>query len=120
MQAIDTFGGSSSAAYGVNNAGVIVGSAQTSFGPSHAFTLSGGVMSDLLTLGGSGSVAYAINDAGEVVGYSNIPSPSIQPYHAFIWSSATGMLDMGTLNGSARSIAESINNAGQAVGYSYF
>jgi probable HAF family extracellular repeat protein len=118
MQAIDTLGGSSSTAYAVNNAGTIVGSAQNASGVSHAYTLSGGVMSDLSTLGGPTSVAYGINDGGEVVGSSDIVAASGQPFHAFIWSSAAGMVDMGALGGSTRSVAFDINNAGQAVGYS--
>ena len=35
--------------------------------------------------------------------------------HAFFWSSATGMQDLGSLGGS--SYANAINNAGQVVGY---
>jgi len=53
--------------------------------------------------------AWGINDAGQVVGYSS--------GYAFLWDSTNGMIDLGTLGGSA-STAYGINDAGQVVGYS--
>jgi probable HAF family extracellular repeat protein len=41
-----------------------------------------------------------------------------QKQHAFIWSSATGMQDIGTLGGDS-SYATGINDRGQVVGWSY-
>src|SRR5690242_9077683 len=52
---------------------------------------------DLGTLGGSLATPYCVNNAGQVVGYSNLASGIP---HGFFWSSATGMVDMGTLVGS--------------------
>lgn len=39
-------------------------------------------------------------------------------YHAFVWTAATGLKDIGTLGGSS-SFATAINNDGTVVGYSY-
>jgi probable HAF family extracellular repeat protein len=105
------------AAYGIDNAGRIVGTAQTSAGASHAFLSSGGVVTDLGTLGGTNSFAYDLNEAGVVVGHANTPSSNAsRPFHAFRWTSAGGMQDLGTLGG-ARSIAYGVNASGQIVGY---
>ncbi|HEX8286252.1 MAG TPA: Calx-beta domain-containing protein [Pyrinomonadaceae bacterium] len=105
------------AAYGINNAGHIVGTAQTSAGASHAFLSSGGVVTDLATLGGTNSFAYDVNDSDVVVGLANIPSNNAsRPFHAFRWTSAGGIKDLGTLGG-ALSLAYGINASGHIVGY---
>ena len=44
---LGTLGGSYSVAYGINNAGTIVGNRTTSDGVTHAFSPGGGVMTDL-------------------------------------------------------------------------
>src|SRR5215813_10448353 len=67
---LGTFGGSTSFARGINDAGQVVGfSEKTGNTPTHAFlwTASAGMV-DLGTLGGSDSQAQAINNAGQVVG----------------------------------------------------
>ena len=57
-------------AYGINDAGQVVGSSGTAL---HAFITgpNGMGMRDLGTLGGVGSDAYGINDTGQVVGRSS-------------------------------------------------
>src|SRR5215213_4956660 len=68
----------------------------------------------LPTLGGTSTSAADINDAGEVVGWSYTAAGQ---QHAFLWTPAGGMQDLGTLGGGSSSAA-SINEAGQIVGTS--
>jgi probable HAF family extracellular repeat protein len=58
---------SGSEAYGINNAGQVVGWAGTASGEQHAFLYSAGVMTDLGSLGGGFSIAHDINNSGQVV-----------------------------------------------------
>lgn len=64
-----------SAAYGINTNGDVVGSSVVSSAsgvPSHAFLYHGGTMTDLSTLSGdTNSSANSINDAGQIVGSSD-------------------------------------------------
>ncbi len=63
-----------SQANGINNNGQIVGSSTTS-GAYHAFSYSGGTMTDLGTLTGTAySPAHGINNQGQIVGVSRIHS----------------------------------------------
>jgi probable HAF family extracellular repeat protein len=71
-------------------------------------------LTDLGSLGGTSS-ASAVNAAGEVVG-SSITTDS-QVTHAFYWTPASGMVDMGTLGGN-ESQAYGVNVAGLIVGSS--
>lgn len=118
-QNLGTFGGNiRSAAFDINNAGQVVGFANTADEQTRAFlwTESAG-MKNLGTLGYY-SFATSINDVGQVVGYSD---PTDVPTRAFLWSENTGMINLGTLGGdNSYSYAYGINNAGQVVGNSVF
>jgi probable HAF family extracellular repeat protein len=119
MTDIGTLGGSdlTSVAYGVNNAGQVVGSSTLTNGSGtcHAFLYSGSVMADLGTLGGSDSEAWGVNNSGQVVGDASTAGGAA---HAFLYSGGV-MTDLGTLGGNyseADSEALGINDAGQIVG----
>ena len=74
---------------------------------------------DLGTLGGSDSRVQgnkAMNAGGSVVGASEIRLDT-NTLHAFWWTLAGGMLDLGTLGGGY-SIPAAVNDSDQVVGYS--
>jgi probable HAF family extracellular repeat protein len=108
---LGTLGGSVSAAFGVNDAGQVVGFASKAVG-FHAFLWdSQNGMQDLGALrGGSASIAHGINGSGLVVGESFY----FNEWHAFVWDSMNGMRDIG--GSSFRSNAVGVNDAGQVVG----
>lgn len=118
-----TFGGNSSTAYGASFDGsVIVGSSQVVAGnTSHAFrwTAAGGMV-DLGTLFTTASNpqpqsgAFAVNrDGSVVVGYSQYMFGK-KFEHAFRWTAAGGMVDLGSLGGLfARALA--VNSDGSVV-----
>ena len=112
---LGTLGGPSANALGINNAGQVVGEADTVAGPRHPYLWDSGVMIDLGTFndGRIGS-ASAINEAGQVVGFSEIAA--FGDWHAFLWDGA-GLTDLGTLGGD-ESAAHGINGPAQVVGRS--
>ncbi len=76
MLALQSLGGSVSAAFGINNAGMIVGYGGLPNGTTHAVLWNNHASApqDLGTLTGSGnSYAKSINSSGQVVGYSEVP-----------------------------------------------
>jgi len=113
---LGSLGGSYSIAYGINDAGQVVGQSRTVPGDLRAFLWQNGVMTDLGTLGGtssSSSRAYGINDAGQVVGKSDS--------YAFLWQEGTmynlsDYLD-NPISGWSLRTAQGINSLGQIVGY---
>lgn len=101
---LGTLGGSSSMATAINNAGLIVGQADTSSGASHPFLYNPATasMQDLGTFGGATGSATGINSAGQVVGWAtasdNVPRP-------FLWSSGlTNLTPAGASGGQANGI----------------
>jgi probable HAF family extracellular repeat protein len=105
-----TLGSNASDAFGIDNAGTIVGQLRSRVG-SHAMCYRNGLSEDLGTLGGYHSLARAINGSGQIVGWAETPQLDA---HAFLFTSGA-MQDLGTLGG-ARSEALAINDAGDVVG----
>ena len=115
-QVIDlgTLGGDHSAAFGVNDLGWVVGSAQDADGRLQAFVWRDGAMAGLGFLpGGTSSVATAINNHGEIAGRADA-SPT--NFHAFRHAGGA-LVDLGTLGG-VNSQARAINDAGAIAGSS--
>ena len=66
--------------------------------PVHALLWEKGKATDLGNLGGKtgqagGNIAYDINNQGQVVGNSDLKGD--KTFHAFLWTKATGMQDLG-------------------------
>jgi probable HAF family extracellular repeat protein len=125
MVDIDNVGGTNSIAYDVSADGsVVVGAAQFNGGNSDAFRWTQATgMVDLGNLGGTNasssgyaSEAFAISaDDSTIVGDSFLANNSTD--HAFRWTQAGGMVDLGTLGGNV-SIAYSVSaNGSVVVGY---
>jgi probable HAF family extracellular repeat protein len=90
---------------------------------AHAFLYEAGTVTDLGTLGGLRSSASDINESSQVVGSSLVTDPtSLQlpdPYHAFVWDGAGGMVDLNDLVDASSWVltaASAINDAGDIVG----
>ncbi|MGB8010684.1 MAG: Ig-like domain repeat protein [Terriglobales bacterium] len=114
---LGTLGGDSSAAFGINASGQVVGQANSSAGgPGQAFLWSkSGGMIDLGNLGGASSVANAINASGQVAGQSDLASAFTS---AFLWTKNAGLQNLGALPGAETSGANAINSAGEIAGWS--
>ena len=132
-------GGSNSFTYSMNASRQTAGEAENgeidplTGSPEFVAVLWNQGIETLGTLGGSQSVANAINDRGQIVGaaLNAIPDPLSNafslPYlfvpaatqaHAFLWTKAEGMQDLGTLGGPD-STAAFVNERGQIAGQSY-
>lgn len=105
----------------MNQAGKIVGRAETSTGMNHAFLYTPGkgasgsaTFQDLgtLTTGGS-SVAMSVNDGDHVAGYATASGGFT---HAFLWTAAGGMIDLHNPGIVGSSFALGVNAADVVVG----
>lgn len=104
-----------SAAYAINNVGMVVGDGQLGNGTFRGIVWNpNGSITVLGTFGGSGSQATGVNDSGEVVGFASL-SDGYQNAFAEIGGS---MIDLGTLGGGS-SFAYGVNGSGEIVGYSW-
>jgi probable HAF family extracellular repeat protein len=117
-------------ALAINDNGQVVGASGScaafspnsllSLQPLHALLWETGTLTDLGSLGGTGQgngiLAYNINNQGQVVGFSDLRGNA--NFHAFLWTKATGMQDLGTLPGDVNSFAIGINDAGDVTGSS--
>jgi probable HAF family extracellular repeat protein len=73
----------STAIYGVNNLGAMVGSYVTKDGVRHGFRLSGGKLKRIDDPNGTDTYCFAINDAGAIVGYYTTSGHSAQAFLYF-------------------------------------
>jgi probable HAF family extracellular repeat protein len=115
-----------SAAFGINDAGIVVGTSGAcapwyqSAAQAHAVMWKNEQVHVLGTLGGVlNNFAQVVNNEGWVVGGSDLSGDTVQ--HAFLWQEATGIKDLGTLfpgDTSSSSFAQSVNNRGEVVGNS--
>ena len=96
----------------LNDAGEVAWTAGTLGAPGHAMRWSGGAAQDLGTLGGAASLVGGINQAGAVAGHSDAPTRAHQD--AFLWTPATGMLDLGNLGDQMATAG--LNARGEVVG----
>lgn len=123
------FAGGNSQANGINTAGTVVGSSDTSAngGTSAAFiwtpsTANGTTsvsgmqkLGPVGTLGGGFGSASAINANGIVVGDSNVPAGQDHAFYATVSGGVYTLSDIQTLGSNGAATA--INTAGTAVGY---
>ena len=113
-QDLGTLGGRNSQAFGLNDAGQVVGVAMRKDSLRHAFVWKRGRMQDLGSLlKGGYSAAYGINRAGHCVGVSAFDA---RDNHAVLWRSGK-ITDLGTLRGGTGSFARAINSRDQIVGF---
>ena len=115
--------GGTSAAYGINDDGVVAGAAQTSASPSHAIRWQPGTApKDLGTFAGqSTSTAVGVNKSLQVVGNASVSTVSSQ---AFLYTGPgplrnLGHLAFGGLMASTQTVSASgINDSGAVAGTS--
>lgn len=114
MTDLGTVGGKTSAAYRINDQGVVVGEASTASGEMHAFVWQNGIMKDL-GVAGETSAAHGINSRGEIVG---VASAKNVRGGAVLWSSGQRHFlgDLGPSGSGSTGI--SINDNGQIAGVS--
>jgi probable HAF family extracellular repeat protein len=115
-----------SQAYGLNDAGIVVGGSGGCAPPNTlpaspplraVLWKDGGSPRVLGTLGGSRAIAYEINETGQVVGQSFLPGGTV--VHIFLWQEGVCMKDLGSLLPDDTGVGvQSINNRGEVVGWS--
>jgi probable HAF family extracellular repeat protein len=98
---------------GINASGQVV-VADYIGGTTRAFFYDGSTIRNIGSLGGSVTIPRALNGLGHVVGTAYTAGGQ---YHAFSWTQAGGIVDLGTLGGSFSESLD-INASGQMVGYS--
>lgn len=116
---LGTLGGMTTSAFGINDAGKIVGRSEDGLGNTRAFLYVGGVMTDLGTLGGANSEARAINNRDDIVGDASVPAALGGHSSAFLLRPGVVMQDLGRFevpNPEGGSTAMGINDNRKIVG----
>ena len=102
-------------AFGINDAGQIVGVYCDSSGTPHGFLYNGSTSTYTTIddpLGTKGTAAFGINDAGQIVGYY-VDSSGVD--HGFLYSGGT-FITLDDPLGTGGTLAYGINDLGQIVG----
>jgi probable HAF family extracellular repeat protein len=102
-------------AYGINNAGEVVGTGYLSASTFHAFLYSGGKMKDLGPSGAFQASAYAINTAGQIVGTYSLNSGASG---TFLYTNGK-MTKLANPAGSRGGFGAAINDDGEIAGTLY-
>lgn len=114
MQLLPTLGGSRGVALDINDNGQIVGWSEPAPGQAdEAYIYENGAIRRLGSLGRPGSVGLAITASGLVVGRATTRAGSS---HAFYWTAAGGMKDLGLPKGTSFGQAWDVNSSGWIVG----
>jgi probable HAF family extracellular repeat protein len=112
-------GGESSCAFEINSSGVIAGDSFATKTVVYAASWTDNKIKSLGDLPDSiFTAALDINDSDEIVGESVLAYSPIFTSHAFRWTAAAGLKDIGMLSGGDTSIANAINSSGIVAGQS--
>ena len=115
VESLDFPGSTYTRVLAINNSEQVVGQYSTAAGIfSFLWSRSGGFQT-LPSLGGNRSAASAINAVGQVGGYSCL-SGSNPPCHAFLWSSTSGIQDLGAPPNLDQSGVLALNIHGEVLG----
>jgi probable HAF family extracellular repeat protein len=102
-------------AYGINNAGEVVGTGYINSSTFHAFLYSGAKMKDIGPSGAFQATAYAINTSGQVVGTYSLNSGASG---TFLYTNGK-MTKLPNPAGSSGAFGTAINDNGEIVGTLY-
>jgi probable HAF family extracellular repeat protein len=105
------FGGALTMGRDINDAGQVVGWAQTASGDYHPFLWDNGVLTDLAAATGNFGAAVAINEAGVIL----LKASDLQGERTLLWDHGV-VTDLGNF-GSSYAVANDLNNRGQIVGW---
>lgn len=102
-------------AYGINNAGEVVGTGYLSSSTFHAFLYTGGKMKDIGPSGAFQATAYAVNNSGQIVGTYSLNSGASG---TFLYTNGK-MTKLPNPAGSTGGFGVAINDKGEIVGTLY-